>query len=97
MFVASLIGILALAAAVAIVVVAVRKHQSETGIDTNWSDVKDAFTADSIRGVRQEIALLSAPDRFETDMRVGDLFEEAEEGSGYLEPRDIRTLRSGRS
>lgn len=97
MLAASLIAILALAIAVCVVVAAVRRHQTETGFETTWRDIKEAFTSDSVLHVREETAMLSQPAALESDLRVSDLLEDfAEEGSGYVEPRDLLALRGER-
>lgn len=97
MLAASIIGILALVIAVCVVVIAVRRHQRETGFETTWRDVKEAFTSDSVLHVREETAMLSQPGALESDLRVSDLLGDfAEEGSGYVEPRDLLALRAER-
>src|SRR5699024_12350979 len=97
MLAAPLIGSLALAIAVCVVVVAVRRHHRETGFETTWRDVKQAFPSDSVLHVREEAAMLSQPGALESDLRVSDLLGDfAEEGSGYVEPRDLLALRAER-
>lgn len=85
----TLIGIFALLVAAVVVGAAVRRHRRESGMETTWSGIKEAFTAESILNVREESAYVNAPGPLDTDLRVGDLLAEAETGSGYIEPRDI--------
>lgn len=93
-----LIGVLALAAAICVAVVVVRRRQRETGTVSTWSDVKQAFHATSIADVRQESAMLADPRAHESDVGVADLLTDlAEDGSGYLEPRDLLASRHQRA
>lgn len=96
MTVAVLIGALAFVLAVAIVVVAIRKHQSDDGLIQSWSDVVEAFNTEVIRDARRESALLSDPVGQESDVRVGELLELSEEGTGYVRPHDLLAGLGGR-
>src|SRR5699024_5454005 len=97
MLAASIIGIAALAIAVCVVVVAIRRHERDSALERTWRDVKVAFTSYSVLHVREEAAMLSQPGALESDLRVSDLLGDfAEEGSGYVEPRDLLALRAER-
>lgn len=97
MFVSILIAFLALAAAAAIIATAIRRHHSEESSITSWREVKDAFVGHPMRGVRDEALQISDPDVLETDMRLSDLLAQGKDGTGYVEPHDILSLRSGRN
>lgn len=97
MFAAIVIAFLALVFAAVVVIVAGRRHQNETGESTTWAGVKEAFASGSLRDARHEAAMLAEPDVLENDLRVADLLTDiSEEGSGYVEPRDLLSLRPGR-
>ncbi|HLS01919.1 MAG TPA: hypothetical protein VK054_08075 [Beutenbergiaceae bacterium] len=101
MLVALVIGLLALLTAVVVVFAAVRRHQHESGDHDSsstlrWADAKEAFTSGSLREVRHEAALLSQSKKLDSDVGVGEIFTLSEEGSGYVEPRDIIALLGDR-
>lgn len=97
MVVAVIIGLIALVSASIIVAFAVTKHQRDTGVSPTWSEIKGAFSSGAIKDVRQESAMLSEPASLASDVSVKDLFADAEEGSGYVVPRDLSSLRSTRN
>ena len=96
MFVPFLIALFALLAAAAIVYSAVRRHHGDAGATPSWGDVKDAFRADVMRDLREDVAHLSEPGPLDSDLTVADLLEASEAGSGYIEPRDLLDLRGSR-
>lgn len=89
---AIVVGVFALVSAVAIFLTATRRHRRDGGMVTSWADVKDAFSARVIRDARAESAMIAEPLELDNDLKVGDLIDLAEDGSGYVEPRDILTL-----
>lgn len=97
MFVSILIAFFAICAAVVIIGAALQRHRDEESTVTTWQDVKEAFAGHPIRGVRDEVQQISDPNVLESDMRLSELLAQAQDGTGYVEPHDILSLRSGRN
>lgn len=91
------IGVIAIVLAVVVVVTAGRRRQAEVGTHTTWSGVRRAFGADVLSGLREESAALGEREAQDTDVRVGEMLTDlAEDGSGYLQPRDLLAPRPSR-
>lgn len=102
MLVAGIFGFLALLTAIVVVAAAIRRHQRETGVETSWrslkwNDVKGAFSSGSLREVRHDVALLSESKKLDSDLGVDEIFSLSEEGSGYVQPRDIIAMLGDRN